>query len=106
MKSSGAAFRSFMAEKLDSMNFKSLMADPDVWMRAAVKPDGEKYYKYILDDILTISHDPMGPMKEIHRDLKFKKDKIAPPEFYIGGKLEKKELNGKAMWSLTSRDYI
>jgi hypothetical protein len=45
-------------------------------------------------------------MKEIHRDLKFKKDKIAPLKFYIGGKLEKKELNGKAMWSLTSRDYI
>ena len=109
LKSSGAAFRSFMAEKLDSMNFKSSMADPDVWMRAAIKPDGEKYYEYILvyvDDILSVSYDPIEPMKEIQRDLKFKKDKIAPPEFYLGGKLEKKELNGKSMWSLTSKDYI
>jgi hypothetical protein len=37
LKSSGAAFRSFLAERLDDMNFKPSMADPDVWMRAAVK---------------------------------------------------------------------
>ena len=48
LKSSGASFRSFMAEKLDSMNFRSSMADPDVWMRAAVKPDGEKILRIYL----------------------------------------------------------
>ena len=100
LKSRGAAFRSFMAEKLDDMNFKSSHADPDVWMRPAIKPDGEKYYEYILvyvDDILCISHKPLEPKIEIHRDMKFKNNKIVPPEFYLGGKLERKELNGKAM---------
>ena len=109
LKSSGAAFRSFMAEKLDDMNFKSSHADPDVWMRPAIKPDGEQYYEYILvyvDDILCISHKPLEPMNEIHRDMKFKNNKIIPPEFYLGGKLERKELNGKKMWTLTSRDYV
>ena len=55
-----------MAEKLDNMNFKSSIGDPDVWMRAVVKPDGEKYYEYILvyvDDMLCVSYDPMGLMK-------------------------------------------
>ena len=109
LKSSGAAFRAHLAEKLDDIGFKSSIADPDVWMRPASKPDGEEYYEYILvyvDDIMCISHEPMRPMKEIASSLRFKKDKIEPPEFYLGAKLEKKELNGKVMWTMTSRDYI
>ena len=48
LKSSGAAFRAHLAEQLDSINFKSGIADPDVWLRPAVKTDGEHYYEYIL----------------------------------------------------------
>ena len=65
-----------MAETLDDMGFNSSHADPDVWMRPAVKPDGEKYYEYILiyvDDILTISFEPERPMEAIGRAFKFKK---------------------------------
>ena len=43
LKSSGAAFRAFLAETIDQMGFKSSVADPDVWMRSTVKPDGEKH---------------------------------------------------------------
>ena len=35
-----------------------------------------------------------------------KKDKIEPPEVYLGGRLSEKELNGKRMWTMTSVDYI
>ena len=59
LKSSGGAFRAFLVETLDNMGYKSSHADPDVWLRPAVKPDGEKHYEYILcyvdDDILSIS---------------------------------------------------
>ena len=58
MKSASASFRLFMAEKLDNLRFITLVADPDVWMRPAVKASGEEYYEYILmyvDDILVIS---------------------------------------------------
>ena len=58
LKSAGASFRSFLAKRLNEIGFKSSVADTDVWMRAAVKPDGEVYYEYILryvDDILSIS---------------------------------------------------
>jgi len=60
LKSSGSAFRIFLAETLDDISFKSSIADPDVWMRAATKPYGEAYYGYIfcfVDDVLCISHD-------------------------------------------------
>ena len=44
LKSLSAAFRAYMADKLDEMGLKSSVADPDIWMRTAVKMDGEEYY--------------------------------------------------------------
>ena len=109
LKSSGAAFREFLAKKLDNIGFKSSIADPDVWMRAATNPTGEKYYKYMLvyvDDILCISYDARRQMNEIQASLKFKKYKVEPPEFYLGTRLEKKKLNGCYVWTMSSTDYI
>ena len=37
-------------------------ADPDVWIKPAVKPDSSEYYEMVLcyvDDVLAISADPM-----------------------------------------------
>ena len=109
LKSSGAAFRAHLAEQLDVIGFRSSIADLDVWMCPAVKQDGEKYYEYILvyvDDILCISVDPRRPMNDISRTLRFKKDKIEPPELYLGAKLEKKILNGVGVWTMTSCNYV
>ena len=109
LKSSGAAFRAFLAEKLDNIGFKSSMADPDVWMRPATKPTGEQYYEYILcyvDDLLCISHDAQRPMADIQSDLKFKNNKIEAPDFYLGAKLQLKKLNGRDTWTMSSADYI
>ena len=78
LKSSGAAFRSFLAEKLDEIAYKPSMADPDVWMRLAIKPDKETYYEYLLmqvDDLMSISLDPERPLREIATDFRLKKDK-------------------------------
>ena len=105
LKSSGAAFRAHLTERLDKIGFKSCIADPEVWMRAATKQDGEEYYEYMLvyvDDLLCVSQDPTLPMKEVSEVLRFKKDKIAPPEFYLGAKLERKNLNGKEVWTMTA----
>ena len=90
LKSSGAAFRAFLAETLDDIGFKSSVADPDVWLRPATKPDGEKYYEYILvyvDDILSISHNAKAPMMAIQQAFKFKNDAIEPPKIYLGASL-------------------
>ena len=94
---------------MDGTGLKSSHADPDVWLRPAVKPDGEKYYEYILvyvDDILTMSCDPKGPMEEIQRGFKFKNDEIKEPSIYLGAKLERKSLNGKKTWTMSSLDHV
>ena len=109
LKSSGAAFRAFLAETLDEIGFKSSEADPDVWLRAAVKADGEEYYEYILvyvDDILCISHKAKETMSLIAKDFRFKNDVVKPPEIYLGARLEKKQLNDKEMWTMSSTDYL
>ena len=91
------------------MGYRSSHADPDVWLRPAVKPDGEMYYEYVLcyvDDILSISYKPVDTMKDIERAFKFKKNLIQKPDMYLGAKLEEKQLNGRKVWTITSKDYV
>ena len=37
LKSPGAAFRSFLADQLHELGYKPTKADPNVWLRPAVK---------------------------------------------------------------------
>mmetsp|Transcript_6493 Transcript_6493/g.15338 ORF Transcript_6493/g.15338 Transcript_6493/m.15338 type:complete len:124 (+) Transcript_6493:1529-1900(+) len=100
LKGSAAAFRSHLAKTLEDQGFYSSYADPGVWMRAAVKGDGEEYYEYILcyvDDILCMSMNAKEVMAEIGKQFKFKKDKIEPPESYLGARLRKRNLDGLDM---------
>jgi hypothetical protein len=60
LKSSGARWRDHISGTLRSGGFTSCYADPDIWMRPNCKPDGTKYWEYVLcyvDDILVVSHD-------------------------------------------------
>ena len=58
LKSSGAAWRSFLASALkNAMGFTSSLADPDVWYKAKTREDGTKYYAYLLiyvDDVISV----------------------------------------------------
>jgi hypothetical protein len=61
LRSSGKAWRDHMASTLRDGGYVSCKADPDVWMRPKTKPDGFKYWSYILvytDDILIVDHEP------------------------------------------------
>ncbi|KAI2511710.1 Reverse transcriptase (RNA-dependent DNA polymerase) [Fragilaria crotonensis] len=98
-----------MAEKLVELGFQSTLADPDVWLRAATKNDGESYYEYVLmyvDDILAISCNAEAIMNDVQTTFKFKNDKVQLPEFYLGAKLQEKFLNGKKCWTVSSHDYV
>ncbi len=109
LKSSGAAFRAFLAEAIDQMGSKSSMACPDVWMRPAIKPDGEPYYEYIIcyvDDVLAVSAQGKELLKKLQLEFKFKKDKIEPLDIYLGARLARKTLNGKQVCTMCSKDYI
>ena len=98
LKSSGAAFRAFLAETFDNTGFTSSVTDPDIWMRPAVKSDGEEYYEYIVcyvDDVLGISDDAVALMKEIQKDFRFKKDKIGATRNVSWCLFEKKNIKWK-----------
>ena len=79
LKRSGEVFRAFLEENLDKMGYQPSYTNPDLWLRREVKPDGFKYYAYILcyvDDVLCIYHNPQKSMKRIQGDFKLKDDKI------------------------------
>ena len=60
-----------MARKLDEIGFQSSPDDPDVFLRPAVKFNGEEYYEWVLmylDDILAISMDPTAILKSMEGD--------------------------------------
>ena len=81
-KISGAAFRAFLAETLYTMGYQPRYADPDLWLRPAVKPDGFTYYEYTLcyvDYVLCISRNPQKSMKRIQEYFKLKDENIEPP---------------------------
>jgi len=66
LKSSGAAWRSHLANTFQSLGYISCVADPDVLYHPAVKPDGFPYYEYVLvyvDDLLVLSHQGHETMK-------------------------------------------
>jgi hypothetical protein len=48
LKLSGARWREHMSQTLRDGGFKSCLADPDLWLRAAIKLDGSKIYEYVL----------------------------------------------------------
>ena len=110
LKSSGAAFRSFLADHLWDIGYRPSRADSDVWMRPAVKPCGFKYWEYILcyvDDIMVISHKALQTMESIRsKKFKFKNDKIETPTQYLGGGLTTMvNEDGQSCWAMSSDAY-
>ena len=109
LKSSGAAFQAYLVETLYDISFGSSKADPDVWLRPAVKPNGQTYYKYILcyvDDILSVSLNSTSILKSIQVNFKLKDDKIEPPSVYLGAVLGQMDIDGKTGWYLSSEKYV
>ena len=110
LKSASAAFQSSMAKKLDEVNFVSSTADPDVWLRPAIKSDGSEHCEHVLccvDDILATSTDP-GLASEGSKGgtVKFENGEIETPERCLGAELQKKSINGIPCWAITSEECI
>ena len=93
LKSGGAVLCALLAETLHKMGYNPSKADPDVWLRPAVKSDGFEYYKlvlYYVNDVLSMSADPdEATLRGLQSVFKLKDDKIAEPAIYLGAQLEK-----------------
>jgi hypothetical protein len=57
-----------LAQLLQDLGYTSLKANPDVWLREAIRDDGHNYYEMLfvyVDNILALSHRAEDVMKEI-----------------------------------------
>ena len=92
------------------MNYRPSLADPDVWMRPATKPNGFKYWGYILcyvDDVLVLSHQPQHYIDGITAVFKLKNDKAEKPDMYLGAQIEEVISNeGTKCWTMPSVKYL
>jgi hypothetical protein len=68
------------------------------------------YYEYLLvyaDDILALSHDSTGIMKDIGKEFQIKDNKYGPPTIYLGAGISKFQLmDGSTCWSTDSKQYV
>ena len=68
LKSSGAVWRLMFADTIRRMGYRPTRVDPDVYVRKAVRDNGEPYYELLLvyvDDCMDVSYDPSKTMKAI-----------------------------------------
>jgi hypothetical protein len=112
LKSAGAAWRSHLASSLHAIGYKSCLADPDIWLREAVRDDNTRYYEYLavyVDDILSISQHPERTMKAVSEIYRIKDNSIEPPKTYLGAQVLQYKLpdnKDKVRWAMSSQNYI
>ena len=111
LKSAGAAFRSLLADTLVDKGYRPTQADPDVWLRLAVKTDGFEYYEMVLcqhvDDILSISDDPKSTLQSLTDIFKLKDYKIEEREMHLlGAQLGKMTIDGFESWTMSAEKYV
>ena len=87
----GRDFWLYVRECMLALNYKSCLADPDVWMKPETLPNGTTVWSYVLlytDDVLIISNRGEEIIRnEIGKYFRFKEDSIGPPDIYLGGKM-------------------
>ena len=113
LKSSGASWRTMFNNTIRDMGFDPTVADPDVYRRPYVKPDGFRYYEYILvyvDDVLIISHDPQTHLEFLKATYELNPASVGPPARYLGADVERVtrpgDPTGREYWSFSAHTYV
>ena len=106
LKTSGATFRALLAERLREIGFSPSKADPDVWMRPGVKPNGFEYWEYILccvDDVLCVSHKSKETLQALKMFCKLKDYKVEDLQMYLGAEVSKIQSGGTEFWTMNGK---
>jgi hypothetical protein len=89
--------------------YQTTQANPDVCIRLAVKVDGFEYYEMVLcyvDDILSISDNPILTLQSLTSIFKLKDDKAEEPEMYLGAQLGKMTIDNCECWTMSLEKYV
>ena len=93
------------------LNFRTCLANPDIWIQPAQKGDGAPYYDYVLlyvDNAQVVSDNAESILrKEIGTSVEPKEASIGPPKMYLGAGIRKVRLdNGLDAWAASLSQYI
>ena len=109
-KSAAASWRATISGVIKKLGFEMCRADNDVWMRPAVKANGEKVWEYLLvysDDILAVGINPKRTLMMIDQHYKLKPDSLEIPTKYLGADIGKYQLpDGTWAWYMGSESYV
>jgi hypothetical protein len=103
-----------LANTLRDFGYTSCKADPDIWTKPKTKPNGDKYWEYVLvyvDDILCISHEPKKFMEMLQAKYILKKGSVGEPTACLGAEvckhyIESLEDPTKVRWALSLDKYV
>ena len=105
-KTSRKDLRNHLRSCMHFINFTSCRADPDLWMRTAIKSDGTKCYAYVLlyvDVALVVSKNAESILgNELGRYFELMEESIGNRDHYLGGKIGKVQLeNSVNAWAFS-----
>ena len=112
LKTSAYQWRNCLCEVLREFGWVPSRADPDVWMKPAVKASGDKIYEYLLiyvDDLLVIAIDPKAALDEIGSRFTIKPDSMGEPTQYLGAQVSMYTFEDdpeKVYWAMSSEKYV
>ena len=106
-KSEGRCCRIHLRSCLSFLDFESCLADPDVWMRSAVKADSTECYENILlcadDDLVVNENSEKVLRKGIGKCFDLKPESVGIPSIFLGRNVRNVMLeNGVHGWGFSS----
>jgi hypothetical protein len=112
LNSSDASLRNMLQESIiNEMEFMPTIANPDVYRRRLMKPDGLEYWELLLvyvDDILIISHEPNVHLNKLKNF--FPLCSAGSPEHYLCANISKVHIpgddRGQEFWAKSARTYV
>ena len=109
-KSAAKAWKDYFQQSLEALGYLPCRADENVYMKPKRKPNGTKYWAYLLvyvDDCLAVDHMPNDVMEKLMKEYKLKNDEFGEPKRYLGANVGLYELDdNKKYWSMSAHDYL
>ena len=114
LKSAGNSWRHHFSNYItEELGYQSTVADPDVYRKARVKENGDKYYSYLVvyvDDILCCDVNPSIVMEQIQSTFRLKGG-YNDPNLYLGANIRRWKYTSddgttQECWAMGSESYV